>query len=60
VLRNLAWPYWIGVGIIALLLAVEHRLISADDLSLLHTAYFRVNSLVSTVFLIFVLWALSL
>lgn len=59
-LLNLAWPYWIGVGVMSLLLIIEHRLLSPDDLSLLHTAYFRVNGLISVVFLAFTWWALNL
>lgn len=56
---RLAWPYWVGVGAIGLLLFFEHAMLSEADLSRLHSAYFRVNGLVSTVFLLFTWAALS-
>jgi 4-hydroxybenzoate polyprenyltransferase len=56
VAAGLTWPYWLGVAAIATLLAVEHAMLSEDDLSRLHSAYFRMNGLVSLVFLL-VTWA---
>ncbi|MDI6871041.1 MAG: UbiA-like polyprenyltransferase [Bacillota bacterium] len=53
---GLSWPYWVGVAAIGVLLLVEHAMVSEDDLSRLHSAYFRVNGLVSTVFFL-VTWA---
>jgi 4-hydroxybenzoate polyprenyltransferase len=53
---GLGWPYWVGVAAIAALLFAEHAMLSEHDLSRLHSAYFRVNGLVSTVFLLFT-WA---
>lgn len=53
---GLAWPYWVGVAAIGALLFVEHAMLSENDLSRLHSAYFRVNGLVSTIFLLFT-WA---
>ncbi|MDI3281244.1 MAG: UbiA-like polyprenyltransferase [Bacillota bacterium] len=44
--------YWLGVLLAAALLTVEHLIISVRDLSRLHTAYFRVNGLVSLLFLL--------
>jgi 4-hydroxybenzoate polyprenyltransferase len=38
-----------GVVVTGLLLAIEHRLVTADDLSSVPTAFFRVNVLVSVV-----------
>ncbi|NOZ13483.1 MAG: UbiA family prenyltransferase [Acidobacteria bacterium] len=42
----------IGVGISALLLVYEHRLVSEDDLSRLNAAFFTVNSFVSILLLV--------
>jgi len=50
---SLAWPYWVGVTGVAGLLLFEHSLLSEDDLSRLHSAYFRVNGVVSTIFFLF-------
>lgn len=44
-------PYWIGVGVIAALLVVEHLLVHPDDLSRAEVAFFNVNALVSLVVL---------
>jgi 4-hydroxybenzoate polyprenyltransferase len=43
-----------GVAIVALLLAWEHSLVSAHDLSRLNAAFFTVNGVVSIVFFVFV------
>ncbi|MGE5507441.1 MAG: UbiA-like polyprenyltransferase [Chitinophagales bacterium] len=56
----LGWPYWVGLGLIAALLTVEHSMLSENDLSKLHSAYFRVNGVISTVFLLFTWAALRL
>lgn len=53
---GLAWPYWVGVALISALLFAEHAMISEHDLSKLHSAYFRVNGVVSAVFFLFT-WA---
>jgi len=39
--------YWMGVGAIAILLAVEHWLVRPDDLSQVNLAFFYVNAVVS-------------
>lgn len=44
----------VGVGVVALLLLWEHRLVSADDLSRLDAAFFTMNGVISIVFFIFV------
>lgn len=44
-----------GVGVVALLLAWEHRLVKADDLSRVDAAFFTVNGYVSVLF--FAFWA---
>lgn len=45
-------PFWIGVGIVAVLLVVEHALVQPDDLSRVEVAFFHVNALVSLVVLV--------
>ncbi len=54
----LAWPAWAGVAAIAGLLAYEHSLVRADDLSRLDAAFFTVNGYVSMLF--FVSWGAAL
>ncbi len=43
-----------GVGAVALLLAYEHSLVRADDLSRLNAAFFAMNGVISVVFFLFV------
>jgi 4-hydroxybenzoate polyprenyltransferase len=43
--------YWAGLGVIALLLVHEHRLVRADDLSKLGVAFFNMNGVISVVYL---------
>lgn len=50
---NLAWLAWAGVAAVALLLAWEHRLVKADDLSRVDAAFFTVNGYVSVLFFCF-------
>jgi 4-hydroxybenzoate polyprenyltransferase len=44
----------LGVIAVALLLAYEHSLVSASDLSKLNAAFFTMNGVISVVFFIFV------
>lgn len=44
----------LGVIVVALLLAYEHSLVSASDLSKLNAAFFTMNGVISVVFFIFV------
>jgi len=39
----LPWPAWVGIAVVAALLAYEHSLVKADDLSKLDAAFFTVN-----------------
>lgn len=49
---SLAWPYWIGLVVMAVLLLYEHSLVRPDDLSKLDVAFFNVNGYISvTVFI---------
>jgi 4-hydroxybenzoate polyprenyltransferase len=49
----LPWPAWVGIGVVAILLAYEHSLVRADDLSKLDAAFFAVNGYISLLFLLF-------
>ena len=49
----LPWPAWLGVAVVAALLAYEHSLVKADDLSKLDAAFFAVNGYISMLFLLF-------
>lgn len=46
--------YGIGVALVALLLAFEHRLVHPDDLSRLDAAFFTMNGVISITFFVFV------
>jgi 4-hydroxybenzoate polyprenyltransferase len=52
---DLGWAYWVGVAVVALLLAYEHSLVRPDDLRRLDAAFFTVNGVISVVFFLFVL-----
>jgi 4-hydroxybenzoate polyprenyltransferase len=47
--------YGIGVALVALLLAFEHRLVKPGDLSRLDAAFFTMNGVISITFFVFVL-----
>jgi 4-hydroxybenzoate polyprenyltransferase len=49
----LPWPAWLGIAVVAGLLAYEHSLVKADDLSKLDAAFFAVNGYISFLFLLF-------
>ena len=49
----LPWPAWTGVAIVGMLLAYEHSLVRANDLSKLNAAFFTVNGYISLLFLLF-------
>jgi 4-hydroxybenzoate polyprenyltransferase len=49
----LPWPAWLGVAVVAALLAYEHSLVKADDLSKLDAAFFAMNGYISMSFLLF-------
>jgi 4-hydroxybenzoate polyprenyltransferase len=46
---GLGWPYYAGVGVGAGLIAWEHQLVKAGDLSRLDAAFFTANGIVSIV-----------
>jgi 4-hydroxybenzoate polyprenyltransferase len=45
---------WLGIGAVGLLLAYEHSLVSPRDLRRLNAAFFTMNGVIATVFLVFV------
>jgi len=45
---------WIGIAIVALLLAYEHSIVSPTDLSRMNAAFFTMNGVISIVFFVFV------
>jgi 4-hydroxybenzoate polyprenyltransferase len=50
---GLPWPAWVGIAVVAALLAYEHSLVKANDLSKLNAAFFAVNGYISMLFLLF-------
>jgi 4-hydroxybenzoate polyprenyltransferase len=54
----LAWPAWVGIVVVAALLAYEHSLVKPDDLSKLNAAFFTVNGYISLLFFLF--WSAAL
>ncbi|WP_300669811.1 UbiA-like polyprenyltransferase [Desulfoluna sp.] len=48
-LFRLGWPYGLAVGLIGVLLVVEHKLVKPDDLTHVNIAFFHMNSLISLV-----------
>lgn len=49
----LPWPAWAGIAVVAALLAYEHSLVKANDLSKLDAAFFTMNGYISISFLLF-------
>jgi 4-hydroxybenzoate polyprenyltransferase len=58
VLMQLSWPYWIGLLVVAGLLAWEHSLVRPDDLSRVDLAFFNLNSYISITLFVSILGAL--
>jgi 4-hydroxybenzoate polyprenyltransferase len=44
---------WSAVAVVAVLIAYEHRLVRADDLSRVDAAFFTMNGWVSVLFFVF-------
>jgi 4-hydroxybenzoate polyprenyltransferase len=49
----LPWPAWTGIAVVGALLAYEHSLVKANDLSKLDAAFFAMNGYISISFLLF-------
>ncbi len=45
---HLGWIYGLGLGLIAVLLVVEHLLVRPDDLTRVNVAFFHLNAVIST------------
>src|SRR5438067_3696400 len=52
--------YWIGVAVVAVLLAYEHALVKPDDLRRLDAAFFTMNGVISVAFCAFVVLDVAL
>jgi 4-hydroxybenzoate polyprenyltransferase len=50
---GLGWPAWMGICVVAALLAYEHSLVKPNDLSKMNAAFFTVNGYISLLFLLF-------
>ncbi len=50
---HLPWPAWVGIAVVAALLAWEHRLVRPNDLSKINAAFFTMNGYISVLFLLF-------
>jgi 4-hydroxybenzoate polyprenyltransferase len=50
---GLPWPAWVGIVVVAALLAYEHTLVRANDLSKVDAAFFKLNGYISMLFLLF-------
>jgi 4-hydroxybenzoate polyprenyltransferase len=57
---GLAWPYWLGMIVVAGLLIYEHLLVRPDDLSRIDVAFFNVNGYISIALFVSVVAALCL
>jgi 4-hydroxybenzoate polyprenyltransferase len=58
VIMGLSWPYWIGLLLVASLLAWEHSLVRPDDLSRVDIAFFNLNSYISITLFLSIIGAL--
>jgi len=45
----LAWPYWVGVGIVLVSLVVQHAIVRPGDLSRVNAAFFTSNGVISLI-----------
>ena len=53
VMMSLAWPFYIGVALAAILLAWEHSLVKADDFSRVTVAFFNINGVIAIIVFVF-------
>lgn len=44
---GLSWVYWLAIAAVSGLLAYEHAIVSADDLTKVNVAFFNVNAVIS-------------
>ncbi len=57
---QLAWLYWVGLAVVAVLLIWEHSLVKPDDLSRIDLAFFNINSYISITLFVSILGSLYL
>lgn len=57
---QLAWLYWVGLAVVAILLIWEHSLVKPDDLSRIDLAFFNINSYISITLFVSILGSLYL
>jgi 4-hydroxybenzoate polyprenyltransferase len=57
---RLAWPFGVGVVVAGVLLAYEHALVRADDLSRIDVAFFNVNGVISLTLFVATLASVSI
>ncbi len=53
-LFGLGMVAWMGIGIVAALLAYEHSIVSPGDLKRMNAAFFTLNGVISVIFFVFV------
>ncbi len=51
-ISNLHWPYYTGVLLVAVFLVRQHRLARNQDTASLNAAFFRMNAIISVLFLV--------
>nr|HRC86555.1 4-hydroxybenzoate octaprenyltransferase [Thermoanaerobaculia bacterium] len=56
---ELAWPFWVGLGLSGVALLVQHSLVRPQDLSRLQLAFFTCNAAISTTLLVAIFAALK-
>jgi 4-hydroxybenzoate polyprenyltransferase len=49
IIAQLGFAFWIGVAIVALLLAYENAIVKPNDLSRVNLAFFNVNGYISVI-----------
>jgi len=50
---DLGWIYFVGVGLVSVLVIRQHLLVSASDLGRVNEAFFNVNAWISMILLLF-------
>ena len=55
VLHDFGWMYWVGLGVVALLIVLQHAIVDARDLRHIDVAFFNVNSMVGVLLMVFTL-----
>jgi len=48
-MTGLAWPYWVGMGVVLVSLVVQHAIVRPGDLSRVNVSFFTANGIISVV-----------